>query len=144
MHNNQVVKLVDQLGEIALSDKQLNNICSKLFKSKFIGVFMQDSKIPAKDGYMIVNNDLLGNSGIHWLSCVKKKKDIYIYDSFGRHNSKILPIMSSTLKRQGYTIHNTDLSDQDQYGMDTVDCGHRCISSLKICNKYGLKAFMSL
>lgn len=105
---------------------------------------MQNSNIPSKDGYMIINTDFIGGSGIHWIAAYKKGKDIYIYDSFGRLGKNILPNLVKRMKQKGYTIHNTDTKDQDQHGYTSVDCGHRCISALKICKGSGIKAFMSL
>jgi hypothetical protein len=136
--------LKQQLGNIALSDKTLNTVCKKLFNSKFLGVFMQNSNIPSKDGYMIINNDFIGGPGEHWLSCIKSGKNLYIYDSFGRLGKNILPKLVARMQQKGYTIHNADTSDQDQYGSTSVDCGHRSTSALMIAHKYGIKAFMTL
>ena len=133
-----------QLGNVALTDKTLKSVCSKLFKTKFLGVFMQNSRIPSKDGYMIINNDFIGGPGIHWLACVLVGKNLYIYDSFGRLGRNILPNLVTRMKQKGYTIHNTDPTDQDQYGNKSVDCGHRCISALQICKDHGIRAFMTL
>jgi hypothetical protein len=136
--------LKQQLGDIALSDKTLNTVCKKLFNSKFLGVFMQNSNIPSKDGYIIINNDFIGGPGIHWLSGILVGKNMYIYDSFGRLGKNILPKLVARMQSKGYTIYNADTSDQDQYGNTSVDCGHRSISSLMIAQKYGIKAFMTL
>lgn len=105
---------------------------------------MQDSRIPSKDGYMIINTDFTGRPGIHWVSGIKQGKNLYIYDSFGRKSSTLLPNLFQRMKDKGYHIHDADTTDQDQYGTKSVDCGHRSISALKICNDYGIKAFMSL
>jgi hypothetical protein len=136
--------LKQQLGNIALSDKTLIKVCKKLFNTKFLGVFMQDSNIPTKDGYIIINNDFIGGPGIHWLSGIKSGKNLYIYDSFGRLGKNILPKLVARMKQKGYTIYNADTSDQDQYGTKSVDCGHRVLSSLLIAQKYGINAFMTL
>jgi hypothetical protein len=136
--------LRQQLGNVALTDKTLKSVCSKLFGTKFLGVFMQNSRIPSKDGYMIVNNDFIGGPGIHWLACIKQGKNLYIYDSFGRLGKNILPNLVTRMKQKGYTIHNTDTTDQDQYGNKSVDCGHRCVSALMIAQNYGIRAFMTL
>jgi hypothetical protein len=136
--------LKQQLGDIALSDKTLNTVCKKLFNSKFLGVFMQNSNIPSKDGYIIINNDFIGGPGIHWLSGILVGKNMYIYDSFGRLGKNILPKLVARMQAKGYTIYNADTSDQDQYGSTSVDCGHRSCSALMIAHKYGIKAFMTL
>jgi hypothetical protein len=105
---------------------------------------MQNSNIPSRDGYMIINNDFIGGPGIHWLSCIKQGKNLYIYDSFGRPGIKILPKLVAKMKAMGYTIYDADTSDQDQYGNTSVDCGQRSVSALMIAHKYGIKAFLTL
>lgn len=127
-----------------MSDSLLTKICTKYFKSKFLGVFMQNSKIPIKDGFLIINNDFLGGPGIHWIACILKGKRAYIYDSFGRLAKNVIPKLVKNMKQKGYTILNTDTSDQDQYGYKSVDCGHRSISALLIADKYGTRAYMTL
>lgn len=105
---------------------------------------MQNSNIPSRDGYMIVNNDFIGGPGIHWLACIKQGKNLYIYDSFGRLGKNILPKLVDRMRQKGYIIHDADTSDQDQYGDTSVDCGHRACSALMIAHKYGIRAFMTL
>ena len=92
----------------------------------------------------MINTDKKEGSGIHWCSGIKKGKNVYLYDSYGRNSSKILKMFVNKLKKKGYKIHNTDIFDYDQRGHTSSSCGHRCISSLKIADKYGIKSFMML
>jgi hypothetical protein len=105
---------------------------------------MQDSPLPAKNGTFIINTDYTNRGGLHWMSGIIRNKNVYLYDSFGRHSRNILPTFTQNMIARGYKINNADLLDQDQYGNTSVDCGHRCISSLRIYEKYGLRAFMKL
>jgi hypothetical protein len=141
IHSNNVTELKKQLGHKPLTDRDIRNVCTG---KNFLGVFMQDSPIPAKNDTFIINTDYMHRSGIHWMSGIIRNKNVYLYDSFGRHARNILPSFTHTMIARGYKIHNADLSDQDQYGNSSVDCGHRCISSLRIYAKYGLRAFMKL
>lgn len=109
-----------------------------------MGVYMQDQKIPLKNGTFIINNDIMSNKGIHWCAGVIQGKTIYIYDSFGRRSRNLLPIFTQQMKMLGYKIKNTDLSDRDQNGTKSVDCGHRSVSALKIYKEYGLQGYMKL
>lgn len=120
------------------------NQCRKIGGIGFTGVFMQNEMPPLKNSSFVMNNDVTSGQGIHWVCGVIKGKTIYIFDSFGRRSRNLLPIFSQNVKSHGFKIINTDLSDQDQYGHTSVDCGHRCISSLKIYNTYGLKGFKLL
>ncbi len=143
IHASQVKQLKTKLMNVPLTDIAIKQECD----SKNIplnGILMQNSEIPVEDGYFIMNTDLIGNQGIHWISCIKQGKTIYIYDSFGRANTKILPIFTQKAKQQGYRIKNAGINDQDQYGDKSVDCGHRCISALLIAKKYGINNFMKL
>lgn len=144
IHKQQVRQLRSRLGNVALTDATLNRECRKLFGSKFLGVKMQNSQVPNRDGYMIMNNDYLGGSGEHWLAIIKRGGDVFIYDSFGRLGRNILPSFVEKMNSQGFRIHNADTSDQDQYGYKSVDCGHRCISALMIADTYGVNAFLAL
>ena len=107
---------------------------------------MQNSNIPDTSGMFIMNNDAIGGLGIHWIAGIidKDKNCVYLYDSFGRGSRRILPYFTQVMIAKGYKVKNADLSDQDQYGSRSVDCGHRCISALSIYAKHGIKAYMKL
>ena len=105
---------------------------------------MQNSPIPLRDGYFIINTDVIGNEGIHWIAIVKQSHNIYVYDSFGRQAKNVIPFFFQKMIDHNYKIFNTDTSDADQHGYTSVDCGHRSISALMIMKKYGLRSFMSL
>ena len=79
---------------------------------------------------------------MHWLSVVQQNKTCYVYDSFGRRASNVLPRFYHTMKARGYTIKNTD-KDIDQADKN-VDCGHRALSALMIYKKHGIDAYMQL
>jgi hypothetical protein len=143
LHARQVKALKTRLGNVPLTDGTITTAC-KAKKIPLMGVFMQNNPIPSRDGMFVMNNDTIGNAGIHWVGGVKIGKTIYIYDSFGRSNTKLLPIFTQMAKQQGYRIRNAGLNDQDQFGETSVDCGHRVISSLMIAKKYGVNSFMKL
>ena len=109
--------------------------------TKFMGVKLQDETMPTGNGCYILNTD---GQGIHWVSVVQQNKTCYIYDSFGRRAQTLLkPFVHNRIGR-GYKIKNTDLTDQDQYGYKSVDCGHRCLSALKIYKDHGLQEYLKL
>lgn len=119
--------------------------CKKISGIGFTGVYMQNQLPPLRtNSTFIMNNDLTTGEGIHWVAGVVHGKTVYVYDSFGRRSKNLLPIFTQQMKAKRYRIVNTDLSDQDQYGYKSVDCGHRCISALKIYKSYGLRGFKLL
>lgn len=144
IHKAYVKDLKSSLGNVALDDVTIKKTCKKLFGDKFLGCLMQNSPIPLRDGYFIINTDYIGGAGLHWMSVVKQGHNIYIYDSFGRKANNIISSFVQKMVDHGFKIYNTDLSDADQFGYTSVDCGHRSISALMIHSKYGLRAYMAL
>lgn len=144
LHGRQVQKLKKQLGNVALSDSTLQRVCKRKFGSKFLGVRMQNEPFPSKSGYGIMNTDLAGGRGLHWVAVVKVGRQTYLYDSFGRRAKSIVPKFTKRVARGGSAVRNADTTDQDQYGYKSVDCGHRCISALMIADSMGTSAFMQL
>jgi hypothetical protein len=142
-HAEQVRKLKARLGNVALNDTVLRKECRKI--SDFRGVFMQNSRVPLHtNGCFVMNTDVLGNAGIHWVAVVVQGKTVNIYDSFARYARNLLPIFTQRIKAEGFRVRNADLNDQDQYGSTSVDCGHRCISALLLYRDYGVPTFLKL
>jgi len=144
IHKRQVTKLVGKLGNAALSGGTLVDQCAKIAGIAFSGVYMQNQIPPLKNSTFIMNNDVTTGPGEHWVTGVINGKTIHVYDSFGRKSKNLLPIFTQQVKAKGYKVKNTDLSDQDQYGNTSVDCGHRCISALNIYKQHGLRGFRQL
>ena len=111
---------------------------------KFLGVRLQDETMPSGNGCYIINTDVNDWQGINWVAVVQHNKSCYVCDSFGRKAQTLLiPLVHNRIGR-GYKIKNTDLTDQDQYGYKSVDCGHRCLSALKIYKVHGLQEYLKL
>jgi hypothetical protein len=144
LHDQQVSDLVKQLGNIPLSDSTLRKQAKEMNLPQFKGVLMQNSKMPEGNCTYIINIDMMGGAGLHWVAIVQQNKTSYVYDSFGRRASNLITHYTNTMKTRGYKVRNTDLSDQDQYGSRSVDCGHRCLSALKIYKTQGLAAYKRL
>jgi hypothetical protein len=118
----------------------LNDIGIKLFDDKFIGVFPSD-KIPILNNnqYVILNLDKSGQAGSHWVAVVKHNNKAYLYDSFGRKASKIIP---SLIKSGNGIIVNTEL-DKEQLETE-YDCGSRAITSLLVMDLFGIEYYKKL
>ena len=139
-----MTKLIKTFGYKPLDNFQIDKYCKKLFGRKYYKCLSVDSPIPKKDCYFVINTDRMSGSGIHWCSGIKKGKNVYLYDSYGRRANRILKIFVNKLKKKGYKVQNADVSDSDQRGNTSSSCGHRCISSLQIANDFGIKAFLML
>ena len=143
IHAKQVKVLVKKLGNKALSDSELRKEASILKLPKFSGIYLQNSILPEGNCSYIINQDVVGGQGIHWLAVVQQNKTCYVYDSFGRGALGVIPKFHHTMRARGYTVKNTDL-DSDQHGYKSMDCGHRSLSALMIYKKYGLDGYMQL
>ena len=144
IHDNQVKKIVKKLGNKPLSDMELKKEATVMKLPKFLGVRLQDETMPTGNGCYIINTDTNDGQGIHWVSVVQHNKKCYVYDSFGRRSQTLLKSFVKNRIGSGYMVKNTDLTDQDQYGYKSVDCGHRCLSALKIYKDHGLQEYLKL
>lgn len=135
IYNKILKEIVKPLGNTTyLSD--LLGIGKKLLGVKFKGVYPSD-KIPKLNDlspYAILNLDTSKEKGSHWVAIAKHGDITYLYDSFGRKNTQIIP----NLRFSGNgRIYDTDKdAEQKVYEMD---CGARCIAWLLYFDKYGPK-----
>jgi hypothetical protein len=87
-------KMIKILGRKATTDDQLTQLGKRLFGKRYIGTFSQDYKPQKKPTcqYFIINNQLKGQPGEHWIAVVKNGNTYYIYDSFARHAERLIPV----------------------------------------------------
>jgi len=114
---------------------ELNGIGKKMLGVKFKGVFPAD-KIPKLNDlspYAILNLDTSKEPGSHWIAIAKEGNDTYVYDSFGRKNTKII---KNLLFSGNGRIIDTD-NDIEQKISET-DCGARSIAWLVFLDKWGI------
>ena len=135
--------IIGQIGNKALYDDEINNICKKLFGSKWGGAYAID-QIPVKKyndiHYFIVNTDKSNGKGEHWVAVVLHKQNCYIYDSFGRHSTSILKPLVGMLSKK--SIHFTDSNyTAEQFGSTQI-CGQLCISVLLCFDQFGRDALL--
>jgi hypothetical protein len=102
--------------------------------NNFKGIYMQNSKIPKSSGpaCFILNTDLVGGPGIHWMAVYSTGKHYYIYDSFGRKSKKIITHFVKGGVR--FTDSDYDAEQKD----DETNCGQRCLAWLVFRQKYGI------
>ena len=108
---------------------------------KYIGTFAQD-KLPNKSGYMIVNTDTSKNintDNCHWVAIYQTTKTLYVYDSFGRNTSFILPIIFKKTKKK---IVESKL-DPEQYGQSEL-CGHLALSFLCVAHNLVIRKALTI
>ena len=131
---NEVLKIIeDLLGNSTTYGDELQNLCLKLFGSKFRGVHASDKIPKMRNKQMaILNLDKSNEPGSHWVAIVKDGDDTIVYDSFGRDSKKII---SSVFKSGNGKIIDTDY-DAEQTAQE-LNCGPRSISFLLVHHLWG-------
>lgn len=136
----QVEKELRTTGET--SSLMLTKLGRKLFGVKYAGTYAVD-KVPQlkKKSYFILNTDTSDKRGTHWVSCFfNGKNTYYVYDSFGRNSSTLLPIFINGVKARSATYKDSDHdAEQDNY---EANCGMRCLSWLICIEKFGIRKAM--
>ncbi len=141
------------LGKKTTWAKDLSRIGLKLFGRNFTGAHSSDT-IPRlginDDGtgtktttnninkfsrlYAIANLDDSTMPGSHWIALAfdVNTGNIWVYDSFGRKTSKIMPDL---LKEYGKKLKQVD--DDAEQAIDAEDCGARSMAWLYVFDRYG-------
>lgn len=112
----------------------LNEVGKKLLGSKFKGVFPSDN-IPVltdKTPYAILNLDSSDEAGSHWISIAKHNNNTYVYDSFGRRNTQIIPNLEYSGNGK---IIDTDRDSEQK--ITESNCGARALAFLIFYDKWG-------
>ena len=115
---------------------ELLGIGKKLLGVKFKGVYASD-KIPKLNDlspYAILNLDTSKEAGSHWVAIAKHGNNTYLYDSFGRNDTRIIPNLQFSGNGR---IINTD-NDVEQK-IEETNCGARSLAWLLFFDKFGSK-----
>jgi len=123
-----------------MTDAQLSAKGKQLFGKRFRGVYSQDILPVGKRGMYIVNVDTC-KPGSHWVGIVETGDSIYVYDSFARYLSDLMPILESKLDRKKIRIQEK-LNHPTQWGRSEI-CGQNCLAWLCVVNELGLEAAMN-
>jgi hypothetical protein len=136
---NQILtkQIYPLIGDKSTYMNDLDRVGRKLLGIKFKGVFPSD-KIPKLNDlkpYCILNLDKSTESGSHWIALTKihGKNSSIVYDSFGRSNKKIIPVLQKS--GNGVIIDTDRDAEQD---IIAEDCGARSLCWLVIYDKYGV------
>ena len=134
--------VVKQIGKNATTDKQLRDLGHSMFGGDFIGVYSQDTMPIGKEGMYIVNVDTHEKAGTHWVACIETKDKIYIYDSFARELTGLMPILEQKLNKKSIDIQEK-LDHPTQWGNSNL-CGQNCLSFMAVAHEYGIHAAMHI
>ena len=133
--------MIAEFGKGPMSDTQLSAKGKELFGRKFRGVYSQDTLPIGKRGMYIVNVDTRGEVGSHWVGVVETGDAIYVYDSFARHLSDLMPILEAKLNRKKIHVHEK-LDHATQWGQTEI-CGQLATAYLCVVHELGIEAAMN-
>ena len=119
-----------------MSNKELDTAGRELFGKKYVGTFPQD-KMSNKKGYQIINVDMSGAPGSHWVALYCTEKTLYVYDSFGRPTKELLKWLTASAKRMKLKVVDAEY-DAEQSHLQTI-CGQMCLSWLYTVEKKGIR-----
>jgi hypothetical protein len=135
-YTQQVCRMMNNWG--TTSSDELTKMGHHLFGHKYKGTYAQDT-VPHmhEDCYFIINTDTKREKGTHWLGVVKVKNTYTIFDSFGRHSNRLVPIFIRGVQAQHSHVEDNDYDVVEAINAD--DCGQRSLSYLMIVDKYGIE-----
>lgn len=136
---NQVFR---KLGKQVTRDDQLTKYGKISLGTSYIGTFSQDHplrQLTGKRKYFIINVDKSNKPGSHWVSVFYSGTKFYIYDSFGRRSSKLLPHFIKTI---GYKYADADYDAEQKVKQNS--CGQRSLAWLLFVHRYGIQQAMKI
>jgi len=123
----------------ATTNHELNRL-GKLHIQNWLGVYSQNSKIPTKPrkASFIINTDMKHERGSHWIAVHRTSNNVYyIYDSFGRHSSRLIPVFV-----KGKLHIDSDYDAEQKQKEDT--CGSYCLAWLKLLQERGVRFVLKI
>jgi len=141
VYKNILSKVEKTLGSGATYNTELETFGKQLFGKKFHGVYAADKlpKLTKTQPYAIINLDKSGEGGSHWIALAKSGAKIIFYDSFGRPNRSILPMLNEEAK-----IKIVDTEDDAEQNIVEENCGARCMVFLIMFDKFGEKIALQI
>ncbi len=133
--------IISELGKKALDDLQISRLAKELLGKKFIGVYAQD-KLPTKNGYYVINTDLsktINSPTCHWVGIYQTSKTLYIYDSYGRTTSFVLPYIYKNTKKKIVESKK----DPEQFRQTSL-CGQLSIAWICVVHDLGIRKALTI
>lgn len=134
---NQILNVVCScVGNSTTYGTDLTKFGKELFGKKYIGTFASNEIPKLKNGnYCIVNLDKSYENGSHWIAMVRLSGKDYVYDSFGRKTTEILP---------DFKEKTIDADYDAEQSITETNCGARCLAFLFFTSRYGIKNALKL
>ena len=131
-------KLLRELGRVALYDDQLNVVGRREFGRRWGAVHPSDGVPPVKPHrFYIINSGFKGGPGSHWVALyVSPAGRVYIFDSFARTATKIVPATVRRLSPKHFIEDANGVADQR--GASEI-CGALSLAWLMLVRDVGIR-----
>ena len=142
LYNKYLKELKSQIGNKALNNLDLDILGKHYFGRKYIGTFSQDNvlRFLENKSMFVFNVDTKKMKGSHWVAAYVNNNIVYLYDSFGRTSQNLIPIFIKNLKNMKYVDSDYDVEQKNQ----EINCGHRCISWLRVVKELGINSALKI
>jgi len=132
-------QLLRELGREALYDDQIDAVGRREFGRRWGGTFPSDGLPPVRPNrFYVVNSGFRGGPGAHWTGLyISPGGRAYIFDSFARMATKIVPATVRRLEREHFVIEDAN-SVPDQRGASEI-CGVLSLSWLMAVRDHGIR-----
>jgi len=144
VYKNMLIKVEKTLGSGSTYNTELLQYGKDVFGKKFHGVYAADNlpKLTKNKPYAIINLDNIGETGSHWIALAKSGEKIIFYDSFGRPNKSILPLLTKEAQKAHELVIDTE-EDAEQNVIEE-NCGSRAMTFLIMFDKFGEKIALQI
>ena len=130
--------MIKHLGNKALDDLTINRVGRKLFPA-WGGVFPSDRVKLLPFHYIVINVDPHDKKGSHWLACYSTNKRAYLWHSYGRDITKLVPELVKAIRKSNVSIGKTNLIPRmEQIGYTSETCGPQALAWLLVVRDLGI------
>lgn len=132
--------LIKHLGDQGADDVTLNRVGTTFFGPQWGGVFPVDKVKIKADKYYVINTDVSGGEGIHWIAMYSTKTHCYVWDSYARNPKRIVPKLVKTIAAANFKLGKTDnIHRMEQIGTTSGTCGVVSLSWLLVVRALGIE-----
>lgn len=144
LFRNYKTALIKRFGRGPLSTDDIDAFGVEAFGSDWGGSGDQNITLRPGKLYIVNSSHAKKSPGVHWTGvAVSKSGIVYMYDSFARNATHLMPTLAKNIRKTGAGQHYTqsDTSDKEQRG-DSAVCGHLSLAWLCVVRDLGIRAAM--
>jgi hypothetical protein len=136
LYNQYKIDLIKLLGHGKTGSRSVDALGHTAFGARWGGVFGHDEVQPSPGKFYLINTSKSNQKGAHWLAMVTTRSHAFLYDSFSRSVSRLVPQLVKRLSESGFSPI-FDRHRQEQYGESNL-CGQIALAWLLVVRDLGL------